>query len=54
MVPQRPIQAYALRSIPRKKYKVGLEGNAYIVVTLDGSAWNTVNSVVVLDVDKQR
>ncbi len=51
---RRPIQAYALRSIPRKNYKVAIEGNAYIVVTLDGRAWDSVNSVVVLDVDKAR
>ncbi len=53
-VRRRPIQAYALRSIPRKNYKVSIEGNAYIVVTLDDQAWDPVNSVVVLDVDKLR
>ncbi len=53
-VRRRPIQAYALRSIPRKNYKVIIEGNAYIVVTLDDEAWDPVNSVVVLDVDKLR
>ena len=53
-VRRRPIQAYALRSIPRKNFKVAIEGNAYIVVTLDGRAWDPMNSVVVLDVDKAR
>ncbi len=53
-VRRRPTQAYALRSIPRENYKVGIEGNAYIVVTLNGRAWDPVNSVVVLDVDKAR
>jgi alpha-L-fucosidase len=53
-VRRRPIKAYALRSIPRKHYNVAIEGNAYIVVTLDGGAWDPFNSVVVLDVDKAR
>ncbi len=53
-VRRRPIQAYALRSIPRKNYNVAIEGNAYIVVTLDGEAWDPFDSVVVLDVDKAR
>ncbi len=53
-VRRRPIQAYALRSIPRNNFKAAIEGNAYIVVTLDGRPWDSMNSVVVLDVDKAR
>jgi alpha-L-fucosidase len=53
-VRRRPIQAYAMRSIPRKNYNVEIEENSTIVVMVDGGAWDPANSVVVLDVDKAR
>lgn len=53
-VRRRPIQAYAMRSIPRENYSVAIVGNAHIEISLDGTPWDEVSSVVVLDVDKAR
>ena len=51
---RRPIQAYAMRSIPRKNFDVRIAGNAYIEISLDGEPWDADDSVVVLDIDKAR
>ena len=53
-VRRRPIQAYAMRSIPRENYSVAIVGNAHIEISLDGTPWDEVSSVVVLDIDKAR
>ncbi len=54
---RRPIQAYAMRSIPRKNFKVKIGSSGQtsnIEITLSGTAWDADDSVVVLDVDKAR
>jgi len=54
---RRPIQAYAMRSVPRKNFdvRIGSSGpSSYIEIILNGQAWDTDDSVIVLDVDKAR
>jgi alpha-L-fucosidase len=54
---RRPIQAYALRSIPRKNFDVSINGSGrsfHLEILLSGKPWDADDSVLVLDVDKAK
>ncbi len=53
---RRPIQAYAMRSIPRKNFDARIAGSnrSFIEITLDSKPWDADDSVIVLDLDKAR
>jgi alpha-L-fucosidase len=55
---RRPIQAYAMRSIPRNYFNVKIapgEGSSSVIeISLEGNAWDADDSVIVLDVDKAK
>ena len=54
---RRPIQAFAMRSLPRKNFDVRIASSgrsSLIEIKLDGVPWDEDVQVVVLDVDKAR